>query len=295
MSASVNVIIKVISPINNRYRDPAASTRMKLEALWELGDQLIRMGVTKPHTVGWAVQRETRGLIKRPTVFRSHKIRTIWASKKDLIRDLGRLQGLSSLTEILPLIDPTQTVRKQLSHNQLTAIYQHACSDPPQKFKQYINNIKRNFSHGKLGKSLDRSKHLEQLHEIVSNFKILLTHLLKILDQSSSEEREYFRASTPIEELKAFSNMCIALTTKENYRLFKKLGPSLSISPNQHFCALYNHFRAILDKVSNVERARLRRLISAEAFAEMSDMVSSLISETAVKDFRARRKLAISL
>lgn len=186
MPASVNAIIKVISPINNRYRDPAASTRMKLEALWELGDQLIRMGVTKPHTVGWAVQRETRGLIKRPTIFRSHKIRTIWASKVDLIKDLGQLQGLSNLTEILPLIDPAQAVRKRLSLEQLTDIYQHACSDSPQKFKQFINDIKREFSNGKLGKSLDRSKHLERLHEIVSNFKILMSHLLKILDQSSA-------------------------------------------------------------------------------------------------------------
>lgn len=295
MSTSVNDIIKVVSPINNRYRDPAASTRMKLEALWELGDQLIRMGVTKPHTIGWAVQRETGGLIKRPTVFRSHKIRTIWASKEDLIRDLGRLQGLSNLTEILPLIDPVQTVRNRLSSEQLTDIYQHACSDSPQKFKQYINDIKKNFSHGKLGKSLDRSKHLEQLSEIVTNFKILQAQLLKILDQSGSAEREQFRTTTSLEELRAYSNMCIALTTKENYRLFKKLGSSSSSSQNQHFQALYNYFRVILDKTSDVERARLRRLISAEALAEMSDMVSSLSSEAAVEDFKARRKLAISI
>lgn len=295
MSASVNAIIKVISSTNNRYRDPAASTRMKLEALWELGDQLIRMGITKPHTVGWAVQRETRGLIKRPTVFRSHKIRTIWASKDDLIRDLGRLQGLSNLTEILPLIDPAQTVRNRLSQEQLTEIYQHACSDSSQKFKRYMSDIKKHFSHGKLGKSLDRSKHLDQLSEIVSNFKILLTHLLKLLDQSSSAERDHFRTTTSIEELRAFSNMCIGLTTKENYRLFKKLGQSSSASQNQHFHALYNHFRVILDKTSDVERARLRRLISAEALAEMSDMVSSLCSEATVEDFKARRKLAISI
>jgi hypothetical protein len=295
MSASLNTIIKVIGPLNNRYRDPSASIREKLEALWELGDQLIRMGVTKPHTIGWAVQRDTRGLIKRPTVFRSHKIRTIWASKKDLIKDLGQLRGLSNLIEILPLIDPSQTVRKQLSHEQLAIIYQHACSDVPQEFKRYINDVKKNFSHGKLGKSLDRSKHLEELHEIISDFRILLAYLIKILEQPGLLERERFRASTPLEELRAFSNMCIALTTKENYRLFKRLEPSLSISQNQLFQKIYNYFRVILEKTSDVERARIRRVISAEELSEMSDMVSSLSTEATVKDFKARKKLTISL
>lgn len=295
MPRDVNTIVKIVSPINNRYRDPKASTRMKLEAMWELGDQLIQLGVTKPHSVGWAVQKATGGLIKRPTVFRSHKIRTIWQSKDELLRDLGQLKRLSNLTEILPLIDPIQVVRRRLSDEQLARIYQHACSDSPQRFKQYLVNLKKGFAHGKLGKSLDRSKHLESLNEIVSTFKILLTYLLKILDQSNPIAREGFRARTSNEELRAFSNMCISLTTKENYRLFRGLGPLSSASENPHFERIYNYFRSLLKKTGDVERARIRRLISAEALAEMSDMVSSLSSELAVEDFRARRKLTINI
>lgn len=295
MRGRVNDIIKGISPINNQYRDPAASPRMKLEALWEMGDRLVTMGVTNPHSVGWAVQKETRGLIKRPTVFRSHKVRTIWASKEALLRELGQLQRLSNLTEILPLVDPAQKVRKQLSREQLSELYAHACSDAPGKFKQFLEALKRTYSNGKLGKPLDRAKHLGQLHSLVSDFKALLTYLLKILDQEESVERERFRASTAPEELRAFSNMCISLTTKENYRLCKKLDPVVPSSPNKHFYNLYYHFRKILDKAGDVERARLRRLISAEALAQMSDMVSSMVSESAVTDYKARRELAIPL
>src|SRR5215469_2781645 len=150
MPVGVNSIIKVIVPLNNRYRDVTSSNREKLESLWEIGDQLVALGVTKPHSVGWAVQRETKGLIKRPTVFRSHKVRMIWPSKNELIKNLGDIRGLSNLTEILPLLDPAQTVRAHLTRQHIKQIYQHACSDPPQKFKRYITDFKREFSHGRL-------------------------------------------------------------------------------------------------------------------------------------------------
>lgn len=293
MPASVNAIVKAISEPNNRYRDPSMPIGKKLEALWEIGDRLIKIGVTKPHSVGWAVQRETRGLIKRPTVFRSHKIRTIWPSKVDLLKDLGELQGLSRLTALLPLIDPGQPVRSRLSATEVADLYKHACFDDARQFKAHVGALKKQLGHGKLGKSLDRSKHLAKLREVVLNFKTLQSFLLKLVEQESSEEREHFREIIPADELRAFSNMCIAVTTKDNYRLYRQLSPLTSNSGNSEFKFLYDRFRMILDKTSDVERARLRRLISAEAFAQMSDLVSSLTSEAGVEDFKARQKIAI--
>lgn len=295
MAANITVIIKAISDINNRYRDSSISTRMKLEALWEMGDLLGKLGVTKPHSIGWAVQRGTKGLIKRPTIFRSHKIRTIWQSKENLLEDLGGLQGLSSLTELLPLIDPAQDVKHKLSPEQLNSLFKHACSDPPGDFKRYLCTVKKRFSHGKLGKPLDKAKHLPLLQDIVSDFKVLRTFLYHLLDEGSATERLEFRAHTSTNELRAFSNMCIALTTKDNYRLYKRLSPVSPSSLNKEFSRLYVRFKTILDKSADLERARLRRLISAEALAEMSDMGSSMNSEESIEDFKERRKLAISL
>lgn len=293
MSTSVNDIVQAISEPNNRYRDPFTPIHHKLEALWEIGDWLIKLGVTKPHSVGWAVQRETRGLIKRPTVFRSHKIRTIWPSKEELLRDIGNLPGLSRLTELLPLIDPAQAVRSRLSATQISELYKHACAGDARQFKVYVGTLKRQLSHGKLGKSLDRSKHLAALREVVFKFKALQLFLIKLVEQGSLEERECVRRIIPANELHAFSNMCIALTTKDNYRLYRQFSPITSNAGNGEFNYLYDYFRGILDKTSDVERARLRRLISAEAFAQMSDLVSSLTSEVGVEDFKARQKIAI--
>jgi hypothetical protein len=295
MGINIDIIIKAIASINNRYRDPMVSPGMKLEAMWEMGDQLMRIGVKTPHSVGWMVQRETKGLIKRPTVFRSYKIRTIWTSKEELLKNLGQIQGLSNLTDILPLIDPAQNVRRQLSADQISEIYRRASSDPPKVFKRYISGLKMGFAHGRLGKHLDKFKHLDQLRSIVNNFKELQRYLLNILDQTNSAERDGFRANTSREELSAFSNMCIALTTKDNFRLYRQLGPLTPDSQSEPFKTLYSYFYDILNKKSDVQRARLRRLISADALAQMSDMVSSLYSEISVKDFKARSKLAISL
>ena len=295
MSANIKEIVNRIASLNNKYRDLSTPIRAKLEALWEIGDALVQLGVTKPHTVGWAVQKETRGLIKRPTVFRSHKVRTIWHTKESLIRDFGELRSLSNLTEILPLIDPTQEVRNKLSQQQLAEIYKHACYDSPVKFKRYIKALKQQYAHDRLGCPLNRDRHLKELGDVTDNLRTLVGYLNKIISDSKTSMRQQFRNDTPEVEIRSFSNMCISLTTKDNLRLYKNIGPTKSSSENKAIRHLYDYFHGILNQTGDNERARLRRIISAEVLAQLSDMISSLLTENGVKDFKARQKIAIKL
>ncbi len=288
-------IIKAIIPINNRYRDNQSSTREKLAALWEIGDTLVSKCVERPHAFGWLVQRQTRGLIKRPTIFRSHKIRSIWKSKEQFLRVLGNLHGLSNLTEMLPLLDPAQRVRGRLSGPEIDDLCRHACSDAPAQFRIYVSGIKQKYSHGRLGQTLDKSKHLRDLHSIVAEFRKLLGHFIALINLPQSGQRQLFRDGTSVEEMQAFSNMCIALTTKDNLSLYRKLGPPTSTSRNEQFRKLYDRCYMMLQVKGDTERARLRRLIAAETFAQMSDLVSSLATEDGVLDFRARQKIMIRL
>ena len=295
MPANIKELVNRIASLNNLYRDLSTPIRTKLESLWEMGDILVKSGVTKPHAVGWAIQRETRGLIKRPTIFRSHKVRTIWDTKESLIRDLSELKSLSNLIEILPLVDFSQEVREKLSEQQLVDVYKHACYDLPAKFKSYIKALKQRYAHDRLGRSLNRNKHLRELSEVVKNLRILIEYLNGLINDSEFSMRLQFRNDTPEIEIRALSNMCISLTTKENLRLYKNIGPSEPLSKNETIKYLYIYFYSILNRTGDNERARLRRIVSAEVLAQLSDMLSSLLTESGVKDFKARQKITIKL
>ena len=211
------------------------------------------------------------------------------------MRDVGHIPQISRLTELFPLIDPAQDVRGRLSGELLVEIYRHARGDSNFNFKSYILKLKKQYASGKLGKSLDRSKHLGELKEVVATFEALRSRLLQLLADGPLHHREAFRKATEEEELKTFANMCISLTTKDNYRLYKRSGPRVSSSRDEIFRSLYDYYRKLLDRESDVERARLRRLISAEAFAQMSDAISSARSEEGVQDYRERQKMSIEL
>lgn len=295
MTSGLSKLIQSITDINNKYRDPNSSTKQKIIALWEMGNCLKNLGVKKPHSVGWSIQEETKGVIKRPTVFRSYKIKQIWPDKDSLLNDIGNVKQMSSLTEMLPLIDPNQGVRKKMTADELQLIYKLACSNDVTAFKAYLVKLKKKYSHGRLGKPLDKEKHLHGLEDISDGFRKIQITLTKLFAKTEKDEREAFKEKIPSEEFAAFSNMCLSLTTKDNFRLYKRRGPEKSASTDDEFKFLYNSFRGILSKSNDTERARLRRLISAEAFAQLSDMISSIRSEDSVKDYRARQKLSIGL
>lgn len=294
-SSGVDRIVKAIASANNQYRLRDQEPVKRLVALWEIGDVLHRMKVRNPHALGWEIQKATRGLIKRPTIFRGHKIRTIWPSKQLLSADLRSIKGLSVLTEMLPLIDPSQPVHKKLTQEHFTTIFRHANSDSPQAFKVYIAQLKTKFSRGRLGARLDRSRHLKALDQTVDAYRRLLVALADCMTIERLERREGIRRTVPENECAALANMSLSLTTKENRRLYRALGPGTSAATLDDFREVYGEFRRLLEQEADVERARLRRLISAESLAQMSDILSSIGSEDGVRDFTRRRDLALHL
>ncbi|MBU0571968.1 MAG: hypothetical protein KKC50_08020 [Candidatus Omnitrophica bacterium] len=295
MTTNLNAVIKEIAYLNNVYRSAGAQVKTKLETLWEIGDCLFKLGVSKPHSMGWEIQRETKGLIKRPTIFRAHKIKQIWAKKDEMIKDIGSLKSISSLSEMLPLIDPNQEVRKKILHKELEQLYKYASSNNKKNFKNYVSFLKNKYSHGRLGQQLDRAKYLKNYDEVIKDFKKLQGELLKMVKENKSDERERFKKQVPIDEIRSFSNMCLSLTTKNNFKLYKNIPPPQSSATNKAFQSLFNFFKILLSKKSDIERARIRRLISAEAFAQLSDMITSIQSEESAEDYKKRQQLSIGI
>lgn len=288
-------IVKVISLHNNNYRAPNVTPLEKLEYLWDIGAQLKKLGVSKPHSIGWKIQDYTKGVIKRPTIFRSMKVRDIWLCRDDIKKDLYGLKNITYFVDMLPIIDPSQKVRKQISNEEISELYRKACSHDVQQFKEYVKAVKAKYSYGRLGQKLDKTKHLSEIEFIHDNFKKLYTILLVVFKDENEVNRQQIRNKISNAERLSFSNMCIALTTKANVKLYKKMKPFESLSAVNEFKVLYDHFHYVLQKKDDIERARVRRLISADAFSDMSDIMSSLLDEESVKDYKYRKGLSIGL
>lgn len=295
MHTNINDIIIAVAPLNNAYRDKTTSTRIKVEMLWQIGDVLVQSNIKRPHALGWDVQRETKEIIKRSTIIKSWKIRAIWVNRNELLRDLEEIKFISNLFAILPLIDPAQEVRSKLSSKQLKEIYSKVCHSAPKLFNKYINEIKQKYSHGRLGKPLNRERHLKGLKNVVLRLERTATYLGKIINAKDVSWREEFRKNMPIQDMMAFSNMCIALTTKANIRLYKRNWLPETSTNNENIKFLYQFFYILLEDKHDEKRARLRRLVSAEILAKISDMLSSLKSEELVADYRERQKITINL
>lgn len=295
MHANINKIIETVAPFNNAYRDSSAPARIKIEMLWQIGDVLQKLQVKKPHSLGWEVQRETKQIIKRSTIIKGWKVRSIWSTKTGLFRDLGKIKSVSNLFEIFPLIDPAQEVRSKIPSKQLKEIYSEACRSNPKLFNAYISGIKKEYSHGRLGEPLNRERHLKELDGVVLRLRKVINYFKGIINDKNILKRDELRKNMPVQDIMAFSNMCIALTTKDNIRLYKRNWLPEALTNNEDMKFLYQFFYSLLEDKNDERRARLRRLVPAEILAQISDMLSSLKSEELIADFRERQKLAISL
>lgn len=288
-------IVRAMTKWNNVYRSAEASVENKLDALWQIGNYLHRIGVQNPHALGWRIQAETNGLVKRPTIFRSYKLRAIWQRKEDLLKDCRGMKGLSNLREMLPLLDPAQEVHKKIPDAVLSELKKQMRTLAPGEFSRELAAVKARFKGGRLGERLDRSKHLRAYAELCECFEAVMASFEAAVNTATRKERDRVRSKVSEAELRALSNMAIGLTSRENVRFYKRLEPQESSSAWREFATLYRGMRVLLDEQSEVERARLRRLINPVELALFSDLASSLVNEKGVVDFMERRTLGFPL
>jgi hypothetical protein len=181
-----------------------------------------------------------------------------------------------------------------MSKNELQNLFQLASNNQSNEFKSYVEALKAKYSHGSLGKKLDKSKHLKDLSEITNHIKRLNKELSYLIIRGTAEERELFRSQISEPDRKTLSNMFLALTTKENFKLYRPATESGS-SSTDYINRIYDSLIKALDKTSDVDRARFRRLLDSNFLANISDMLSSIGSEKSIEDFKMRASLTIDL
>ncbi len=288
-------ILDGITPHNNVYRDRRASVRDKLAAMWEIGDVLVKAGVTSPHSLGWNLQRETGGLVKRPTIFRSHKFRVVWADKDAFLQAFGNIRGLSSLVDMLPLLDPAQRTKHAVPEEVVKGLVRQMHILPPSKFKSRLDAIKKEYADETLGKTYDRNRHLAALRPVAQSFRKVYTRIRGAVMRADRTVLSAIRRDIPAEELRLFSSMCLALTTKENRDLCSHPPRTKSIAGDVPFRIAYDGAATLLRAGVDARRAKFRKLLLPEALVDLAELCNSVATDECVRAYKQRGRVNIAL
>ena len=103
------------------------------------------------------------------------------------------------------------------------------------------------------------------------------------------------RDEIPAAELLQFSNMCLALTTKENRSVCSDLPAAASLADNAAFSRAYDGALSLLRDRSDTRRARFRKLVAPEGLADLAELCNAVLSDKSVSAYNQRARLAIPL
>ena len=291
---NLNLLIDEITKANNIYRDVEESPVTKILALWDLGNILLKHKVDKPHSYGWKIQDQTIGTIKRMTIARAYRIRQIWPERDYIEKTFEGLKGTSIFIESLPILDPNGQMYKSLSKKAVDELINNMNILSSTYFKKYIKNFKAKYGQGRIGEKNDRERYLKEYVNIQNCFLNFYKQLQKLILENKFDGINELQRKIPLEERKAFSNFCLALTSKKNI-IFYKPSPICSKTKILDFQNIFNFFKELLEDSNDTRRARLRRIIAPENLVEMSDMINSIVSEEKIVNYQRRAKQSIKM
>lgn len=284
---NLNLLINEITKANNIYRDTEESPINKILALWDLGNILFKHKVDKPHSYGWKIQDQTIGIIKRMTIARAYRIRQIWAERSFIKNTFKGIKGVSIFIGSLPILDTNGQMYKSLSKKVIGELIKNMNILAPTHFNKYIKNFKAKYGQGRIGEKNDRERYLKDYVNMQNCFLNFYKQLQKLILENKFDGIDELKTKISLEERKAFSNFCLALTSKKNI-IFYKTFPISSKVKMFNFQIIFNFFKELLEDSNDTRRARLRRVVPPELLIEMSDMLNSIVSEEKIKSYQKR-------
>jgi hypothetical protein len=291
---NLSLLIDAITKSNNVYRDANQAPINRILALWDLGDVLLKYKVDKPHSYGWKIQDQTKGLIKRMTIARAYRSRQIWLERNYVKKTFSEIKGLSVFIESLPILDPSGAMYKSLSKKLIDELIKYMNILSAVQFTKYIKNFKAKHKQGRVGENNDRERYLKDYVNIQNYFLTFYKQLQKLILEDKFDSIDELKSKIPLEERKAFSNFCLALTSKKNI-IFYKPFPISSKTKMLDFQNMFYFFKELLEDSNDIRRARLRRVVAPELLVEMSDMLNSIISREKILNYKRRKMHSIKI
>ena len=291
---NLNLLIDDITKSNNVYRNTNQAPINRVLALWDLGDVLLKHKVDKPHSYGWKIQDQTIGVIKRMTIARAYRIRQIWPERDYVKKTFGGIKGTSIFIESLPILDSNGQMYKSLSKKAVDELIKNMNILSSTHFKKYIKNFKAKYGQGRIGEKNDRERYLKDYVNIQNCFLNFYKQLQKLILENKFDDIDELKNQIPLEERKAFSSFCLALTSRKNIIFYKPFPISSKIKMFE-FQNMFIFFKELLEDSNDIKRARFRRVIPPELLVEMSDMLNSIVSEEKIKSYQKRTRQTLKI
>jgi hypothetical protein len=188
MVDDIGGLLQELRPAVNRATDRRTSPVDSLVAMWEIGDLLRKRSILKPHSFGVELQRATGGIVKRPLIFRSAKIREIWSSPDEIRRECSTLKSQHNVIEMLPFLDAKQRTKYDISEAELEALRRAMVNLPSNEFFPRLRDFKKAHPSRRLGKPLDRDQYLPKMVGFADILRVSAAHLLQGLEAGQAPE-----------------------------------------------------------------------------------------------------------
>lgn len=273
----LGTLIGRLTPLNNSWRD--AEGRRKLEIMWEIGDQLVKAGVTNHHPVAWAIQK--RSYITRDLLSYSFMIRRQWPKKEELRAAFPNLKSYSACREAFPFILGNYQLPEEERQRLIAALNR----EDPKALKRRLRELKRQ----RIGIKHDRSQGLEGIEDYRQVFLDVYGHLKDLISKTEKGEIRALREQLGDQGLVQLAQLCMALSEEGSK------GPTHVKTDG--WPSEWVHFAksliALMENGSE-KRNRFRRAIGARHLLESADWFNSLRSEQSLRLLRQRMNLVIA-
>ncbi len=266
----IGKLIDLIGPLNNEVRELDGTP--KLVKMWEIGDILVRNGVTSIHSVAWTIQDSS--YITRDLLSYCFRIRRNWPTLNKLTDTFPHLQSFTAFREALPLIE---NKKFKLPKDQLQALIEKLNQNDP-RIKNYLVNLKKD----KIGKTNDRSQRLNEVRETATSIEICFNSLKKIVFEENAKKCGDLISAYGLDGVLKISQILFILSKDAEIDV-----PLLKISDDGPLGNLPSKLNFIL-RGGKPAKARLRRLVKPITLIQLADLLNSIQKGEKLSETRSR-------
>jgi hypothetical protein len=285
-----NLIIE-LTPLYNEYRKNRETNTpvQQIILMWKIGDILknfIDQNDIAPHALYREIYGKSesssnvsqRSYMTREFLGRSYRVRNMFKTQKEIKKTFPNLTGFSHFREAMPFFD---NPKHKLSDKDNEALLDLLNGTQPDaiKTKQVKQLLKK-----KIGKKNPRTQRLADWQEEKEIFINFYNEIFRVVRECDYKESESVLSSPQSPFVKQLARNTGALSA-DGLKM-NDMEILDTISPLWH--PYVELVAKLISKENPIERRRFRRLIPADRFVRLSEMLYALTDEQSFNNLKAK-------